>query len=472
MMDFDLLLGRIHPLIIHLPIGVFFGAYFLDIFYRVFSKENDVYYKILSGVYIFSFLTALFACISGYILSKELKFDPEIQNIHQWMAVCTTLVLGINAYYFISRKDNSGVKQLFIPTTIMILLTMTGHFGGILTHGKDHLSKYAPSSMQWVLGKSDQKIIDPPDNPDSVLVYDDFVRPMLKNNCVQCHNNDVHYGGFIAENYHGLFVSNKGTIPIAKGNSKNSELFSRVSLERREEKFMPPNGDGLSFYEMKILKYWIDQGADSLAVFEKDKMDVDLVAHLYEKYNLDFSDLPFYEKNIPDSLGQDALTKLLSNGIQAKYLGEENYFLEVTISTDSITSSQIKYLAEVKNHVTFLNLSSTKLNDELLEVVEGLPNITKLDLHDNPITNDGIQFISGLENLISINLYNSKVDKAGFEILLDKPSIQKIYVWGSQISPEEIEELRSKYSSKEIIGGFAFDKSQLPLEKEDAEKNK
>jgi uncharacterized membrane protein len=469
-MELDLLFGRFHPLIIHLPIGIFFIGFFLDIFLKITSNVSKEGRKILTLVYTFSALTAVFACLTGFVLSKEMRYNPETQNIHQWMAISTTILLIVNTYIYKTSKQKSALISLLFPLIVVVFLMTTGHFGGILTHGKDHLSKYAPSSMQWVLGKPDQIIIDPPENPDSVLVYDDFVRPILQNNCVQCHNKDVQYGGFIAEDYRDLFLSNKGNLPIAKGNSKNSELFSRVSLEKDDEKFMPPNGQGLSFYEMKILKYWIDQGADSLAIFDKEKMDIDLAAHLYEKYNLDFSDLPFYEKNIPDTLEQDIFEKLSSNGIKAKYLGEENYFLDVIIQTDSITAPQLKILEEAKRHITFLDLSATKLNDELMEIVGEFPNLTKLDLHDNPITNEGVKFIAGLENLISVNLHNSKVDLTGFDLLLDKPSVQKIYVWGSLISLEEIEFLRSKYSSKEIIGGFAFDKSQLPPDKEDKEK--
>ena len=470
-MEWELLFGRLHPLIIHLPIGVFIIGFFIQVYSKFASNKSDEIRKILMLVYGASSFFGIISCITGLVISGEMRYDPDIQSIHKWMAIGTTILMIISTLV-VKLRFNQSVKTLLVPGLVVLFITITGHFGGMLTHGKDHLSRYAPESVRWILGETEEMRIMPPDNPDSVLVYKDFVRPVLFNNCAICHNDEIKYGGFISTTYNDLFVANKGIMPVVKGSSRNSELFKRITLSEKDEKFMPIDGNALSYYEIKIIEYWIDQGADSLTIFEKDKMDVGLAAYMYEKYNLDFSDLPFYEKNIPDTLGQGILSKLESLGIHAKYLGQENFYLDVTIETDSISLPQLEGLQEVGQYVTFLDLSASKLTDEHLEIIGKLPNLTKLDLHGNPISSKGIGYLLKLEHLNSINLYKTKVDKKGIELLLEKPALKTVYLWESLVSREETTQMKEKYPMKNIVDGFTFDTSQIPVEKEESEDEK
>ena len=88
------------------------------------------------------------------------------------------------------------------------------------------------------------------------------------------------------------------------GNPDQSELLKRVSLPWNHEKIMPPRGAGFSYTDIQILKYWIENGADSLAVFNSETMSKELIALMNRDYGLDFSPKPYYEKVKVDSLDE------------------------------------------------------------------------------------------------------------------------------------------------------------------------
>ena len=74
----------------------------------------------------------------------------------------------------------------------MILLVVTGHLGGNLTHGATYLFQYAPNPIRTLAGlqpkvkKTFKKITD----IDSALVFEDVIHPILDARCASCHNEE------------------------------------------------------------------------------------------------------------------------------------------------------------------------------------------------------------------------------------------------------------------------------------------
>ncbi len=99
-------------------------------------------------------------------------------------------------------------------------------------------------------------------NADDLVDFDKQVKPIFENRCLECHGEKTREGGLRLTNARDAFVENdSGLVAILAGNSKQSELINRV-LSHEESEQMPPEGDRLSKKEIKILKDWIDQGAN------------------------------------------------------------------------------------------------------------------------------------------------------------------------------------------------------------------
>jgi uncharacterized membrane protein len=456
MEEFAVFFGRLHPLLVHLPIGFVIVALILDIYRNYQKNTSPLLNRIITFVYVLTFIFAIFTVITGLNLADEARFLPEDLRTHKWIGITGTLVLGllIGARLFLRKISN---KWLLINGILAFLgISLAGHYGGILTHGKNHLGEYAPTPLRAILGFDSITTITPHEIPDSVVIYRDFIEPQLKSKCLACHNENTYYGDFIFNNYSALLSKTKSGYGIIPGNSQNSEIFKRLILPSADKRFMPPTGEIFGYYDVKVIKYWIDQGADSLSTFKWETMDDELRVYLLEKYQLNFAPLPFYEKNTPDSVSSTLLKELNENQVIAKYLGEDNYYLDVKINTDSLTITHLNKLETVRNSIAFLDLSNTKISNQLLSKISQFPNISKLDLHGNRLADSTIASIAELNNLISINVYDTKINKDGAETLLKIPSLQRIYLWQTQVSDAQVNELKAEFPNKEIVTGFSF----------------
>jgi hypothetical protein len=92
--------------------------------------------------------------------------------------------------------------------------------------------------------------------------YGRDVRPILERNCWKCHGAQKQKGGLRFDRRQGAITDgDSGKKAIQPGSSDKSELIRRVEAANPEER-MPPKAEPLSREHIKILRAWIDQGAN------------------------------------------------------------------------------------------------------------------------------------------------------------------------------------------------------------------
>src|SRR5690606_33953348 len=155
-------------------------------------------------------------------------------------------------------------------------------------------------------------------------VYGDVIQPMFEQKCTTCHNNEKQKGGLDLMVYKNLFTETESGYPIVHGVLEESELFKRISLPLNNKKFMPTKGKPLSYSEIKILEYWIETGADSLAVFDHTNMTPELLELMIWDYNLDYNPKPYIETIVVEEVEEQKLAILTENGFSVNRLGEDN----------------------------------------------------------------------------------------------------------------------------------------------------
>lgn len=91
------------------------------------------------------------------------------------------------------------------------------------------------------------------------------VRPILSNNCFQCHGPDAatREADLRFDTREGLFADLDGVPLIDPGDPENSELFYRITAEHGSDK-MPPQDSGLALTTAQIetVAQWIREGAE------------------------------------------------------------------------------------------------------------------------------------------------------------------------------------------------------------------
>src|SRR5262245_23734116 len=87
------------------------------------------------------------------------------------------------------------------------------------------------------------------------------VRPIFESRCYECHGEKKHKGGIRLDRQESLSQGGDSGKPlIVPGKSDDSILIRKVTSTDADE-MMPPKGERLTGEQIKVLKAWIDEGA-------------------------------------------------------------------------------------------------------------------------------------------------------------------------------------------------------------------
>lgn len=449
-------LGRFHPLLVHLPIGVFVLGFLFEIIYQLGFKKFIHSRKPIVITYILGLIFGICAAFTGWLLSLNGHYEFASLDSHKIVGIITLIVMLALIIFQIRLGENKGKQKLTLSFIAVIFIGITGHLGGNLTHGQNYLSEYAPRPFNSDI--SPENGLFDVSEPDSILIYKDIIQPILKSKCYGCHNSENNRGGLILENYSDLFKDENHDKPITPNDLRQSALYVRVSLPTNDKLLMPPRGDHFGYTNLNILKYWIENGADSLAKFNNENMSNELIMLLQRDYKLDFSYKPYYEKVKLDSLAPDTKKVLIDSGLKFNYLAENNYLLDISFTNDSIASEEISVLTKIANRITFLNLENSRLTDSLAKSLPPFPHLTRINLGKNKLSDEALQFLLEHIQLESINLNSTSVTHEFINKLVALRNLKRIYVADTEVKPEAFELLRKTYSHIDFISQFHFEK--------------
>lgn len=332
---------------------------------------------------------------------------------------------------------------------VLLLVVMTGHYGGNLTHGSEYLFDHAPQFVRSVAGFAPKAEPRPPvTNLDSADVYLDLVEPVLRRRCASCHSDSKTKGGLKMTSHAELLAGGDSGPAIVAGNIKESELFHRVTLPEDNEDFMPPDGKTpLTDDQVAVIEWWIAQGAPAEGHLASFEIGEEVRPLLERHFGLDASSVA-NAFPLPDISPVDASAEqgLEQAGFMINTLSAENNYLDVDLSTSGaeVTTEMLRKLLDVKEHVTWLNLAGCSLTDEHMEIIGQLTNLTKLNLSRNPqITGQGTSNLQNLEQLEYLNLYATGADDQTLDQIKSLPRLRSVFLWQSKVTPEKAAELRT-----------------------------
>ena len=254
--------GRFHVLVLHLPVGVLLlavGMEALARWPRLFVNDRSVLEPAMPFIWGFGALTAVVTVVLGSMHASEPGFSSEGVDSHRWAgtALAFTAVL-----VWAWRADAPGSFAKVWPlgmAAIVALLITTGHFGGVLTHGPDYLTEYAPGFQHGSHALAGRpKVVD----PAAADIYLDVVAPMLSARCSSCHSAVKRRGGLSLADYPSLRKGGESGEVIKPGDPTASELYRRITLPGDAEGYMPKNHKSPpSAAEIEVLRWWIGIGA-------------------------------------------------------------------------------------------------------------------------------------------------------------------------------------------------------------------
>ena len=443
-------LGSLHPLIVHLPIGIVLLTIAIDVFMR--NKNNSVQRVITMG-WFFSFFSGLLAALFGWFLGDNGYYLESQINIHKWSGIAFVSICFI---IWLLRYTNFRFSKSFnrsINLTSIILLMITGHFGGEMTHGQNYLFENLPYIQKKisVTSLSETKR----SNNDSLFVYEDLIHPVMEEKCIACHNQNLASGGLNMSSIESMIKGGNSGAGIQNGNPFKSLIYKRVSFPHDHPKFMPPTGVPLSYDQIATLEWWIDNGAENKMPVTLTRNDAKILRLMELQYGLDLREKTYLETLTLSSPSQGELKSIEGEQYIWRFLNPEQSFLDLKFTKKKIEINDLLKVQPIKNNITWLSLADCMLNDNHLSYISNFTNLTRLKIQKNPlVTNKGIEALQELEHLTELNLYGTRVSNNTLITLGQMKSLKKLFVWNTGITDKAIADFKALHPDVEVIAGF------------------
>ena len=446
------LIGRFHPLFVHLPIGFIIIGLMLDFFFRN-KKEHT---PVLRFVFLWAFITSNFSIITGY-----LQYDREG---YAWESVQWHLIMGILTMIFclLFYLKLKYVAFRILPKNLLfaglsISLLVTGHLGGNITHGSDHLIEPLPPEIKGFLGleyQNDLIELDP-ENYRNAVFYTEVIQPILNQKCVSCHNDKKTKGGLKMNSYNAIMKGGKNGLVVMINNSIDSKIHKRMNLPIEDRYHMPPKSRTQpSMEEIELIKIWIDNSASKNALVGDLPIPKKMLASFFpEKPN------GIFPEKDEEAITNTQLSDLRNMGFLVVNIFETSPFLKVScINIDDFSDISIEQLINIKNNIVELDLSSTKITDNIFEYIKDFKNLTVLKLDNTNISGKKANLLSSLPNLKKISLVNTPFDFKYISNFYKYPKLSNVNLFKS--GNQNIQKVSIPDSLKQI-----FNLGDLKLER-------
>jgi uncharacterized membrane protein len=138
-------IGKLHLLVLHFPIALILAAALADMLYllrrKAFYKDAGFYCIILGA------LGAIATMATGSMLIDTLNLTGEYHDLgetHEALGITTMIVAILAAGVRVFFRNNLPRIWAWVYGALILaavaLVSVTGHYGGLIAFGKDYLS--------------------------------------------------------------------------------------------------------------------------------------------------------------------------------------------------------------------------------------------------------------------------------------------------------------------------------------------
>lgn len=440
--------GHFHVVLVHLPIGILLLAclfQWLEATPTFNHLRSATQLALLLGM-----IAAIFSAVTGYLLSQSGDYDEGLVTKHQWFGIsvaCISILM-----YFLHRKSASTTLQIFTSITLFLLIIITGHLGGSITHGSGYLTSGWNKS-----GDSSSVVRKPIPNVQEAIAYTDVIQPFLHEKCYSCHGPNKQKGKLRMDDSTRLMKGGKDGVVIEPGNADKSDMIRRLMLPAGDDDHMPPKEKPQpSAQEIALLHWWINAGAP----FNKKVRELDQPEEIKPAL-LALQKAPvrkIIESEVPTTPvakgNEDAIKKLKDIGVVVEPVAQNtNYLFANFVIATNAGDNEVKMLLPLKEQLVELKLGNTAITDSALQQIAQLPNLMRLQLDHTKITDKGLASLKSLQNLRYLNLVGTLVTAEGVLQLNGLRNLQSIYLYHSGVKKSDWDALKKTFPKTVIDSG-------------------
>lgn len=440
------IIGRLHPLLVHLPIGIYFAAAFIA-FFGPKNLRHDR--RVMASLLLPAFIAAALSSLAGWLLSRSGEYDAQLITRHQWTGIAFTLFAGAHLAACVYDRDvdrpRSWHRLAFLPA--LALMSVTGHFGGTITHGEDYLRIPSPTGKG---GHTDTANSTGPVGEAMPSVYNTLLMPVIQRKCQPCHNGRKTKGGLRMDDFTLLMKGGRNGPALIPGDAEHSEIFRRMTLPEVDEKHMPPKGRlQLTEQERELFRWWIRQGAKEDGPLEEYEDTAGRGGSKIDTTDVAGGTIPLPQPSPPDSA---ALKDIESRGFAVRPIAQASTLFEVSsINMEKVKEEDIAALSGIGDNILWLSLPGVRLSGRGMASISGCRHIRRLDLRNSVLPPEATSGIARLSSLEHLNLSGTDLDDAGLASLAELETLRRLYCWNTSVTKAGVESLSRKNRKTEII---------------------
>jgi uncharacterized membrane protein len=414
-------LGRFHPLLVHLPIGMLVLLPLLEL-----AGTTRLALREAAGlVLLLTLATGAVAFAFGIFLAYGSGVMGATVTRHMWGGI----VLLIELILCVALRPAwvSGQLHRIYPSLLALtLLTLiwTAHQGGSLTYGSGYLTRYMPGPLKEIFpsasAASDAAYVG--------SVYARHIHPILDAKCVSCHGASKEQAGLRLDFYDLLMKGGRDGAVVAPRNPDRSLLLQRVTLSPSDRHFMPAEGrTPLTTDEITVLRAWILAGASPTAA------SIPGISTAQENTDLplqpvgDYSYLTNEIRQMQGSNGAklDAVSATASDGL----------ILRTNDVASKFDDAQLARFQRFAPFIVEAELGRTAVTDACFDTLSKFSNLRALHLEGTAITGRALAKLSPLSQLTYLNLSGTKVTSEALAPLKGMPNLRHIYLFDTPAEP-------------------------------------
>jgi len=495
------LAGRLHPLVLHLPIGLAIGLAALEILRRRddLSRVRGILVWLLA-------LSAIVTAATGLALGEE---DPDGSDTFYWHKRAGIAFAAATVLVAIAASKWPRAYRLLLALALALLLP-AGHLGASLTHGENWLTKplaalfgadgggaspaggadsgvgageRAPGDADSAGATSDDGAGASAATPPPLADFAKVVAPILVARCANCHGETRQRSGLDLHTPDGIAAGSKHGPVLVAGQPADSELLVRMQLPLDDEDHMPPEEKPQPEpREIEAVEAWIAAGAPftghvpALAAF----LDLPVLHASTEPGpggaapgTPDAAPALTPAASRPAALpapepAAGAAVQALRDAfvhVQPVAAGSPLLWVDFAAVSGATTDAGAAVLLEpVREQLAELSLARCEVGDALAPLLARMPRLQRLDLRDTRFTTAGLTALAGHPALAELVLARTRLDAGAVDALLALPALSAVRLWGAGLDAAALARLAAARPGLDIDAGT--DGESLALEVE------
>lgn len=443
------LLGRLHPVLLHVPIGILVLLVLLEIGSLIGKSGTAERWPTLSdGTRAFILfclgLSTIFSAAFGLLLAHGGGYDEQLLFDHRLFGLLTAFLALV--LFLVHRQ--AALYTLVLCATVAVMV-LAGHNGGSLTHGKGYLAAFLkPGSV----GAGPAPSSPPVSGLEEVEVFSHVIAPIFQDRCDSCHGDSKQKGGLRLDAVEFIRQGGESGAVLTAGDAANTRFLQRMWLPEEDEDHMPPEGKPQpSEDELRLLEWWVDAGAS----FEMPLSETNLPEDTRKLIARYLGLTPEETEPLPDRDRVMAEARRLEDelGILIRSLHPKEPWLEINarLQFDGFGDEQLQALQPLARVILRLDLGETAVTDAGLAHLKDFEHLQTLKLDRTQISDAGMPHLGALPELRSLTLFSTSVSDAGLKPLAGLPHLTSVFLADTRVTEAGAGQLAARLSNEGLV---------------------